>query len=201
MIREFGENVPYGTVYSINPAIIIVLVPIMTAATSHIDPLVMIHYGTYVSAASVFFLTISTSVTACILFVVVLSIGEATWSPRLYDYTISVCPEGREGTYSALSSAPLFLAKLPVGFMSGFLLQKYCPEEGERQSKLMWLIIGATTATSPIMMTVLWKFISYKDKPDGETSNTQYTELATKYGGVDASYKDDDDEDQERTIT
>jgi len=28
----------------------------------------------------------------------------------------------------ALSSAPFFLAKLPVWFMSGKLLQKYCPE-------------------------------------------------------------------------
>ncbi|KAL7452321.1 hypothetical protein ACHAWC_004045 [Mediolabrus comicus] len=60
MMREFGENTPKGAVYSINPALIIILVPIITAATSSIDPLVMIHYGTYVSAVSVFFLVLST---------------------------------------------------------------------------------------------------------------------------------------------
>lgn len=166
MMREFGENVPKGTIYSINPALIIILVPIISAATTTVDPLTMIHFGVYISAASVFFLVASTSVWATICFVTVLSIGEAIWSPRLYDYTMSMCKEGREGTYMALSSAPLFLAKLPVGFMSGFLLQKYCPEEGERHSKTMWLIIGATTAVSPILLTLCWGYIAKKDDGD-----------------------------------
>ena len=113
MVREFGEDVPKGTIYSINPALIMILVPIITAATTKVNPLTMIHHGCYVSAISVFFLVISTSITSCVLFVVVLSIGEAIWSPRLYDYTMQIAKEGREGTYMALSSAPLFLAKLP----------------------------------------------------------------------------------------
>ncbi|CAB9498795.1 Major Facilitator Superfamily [Seminavis robusta] len=201
MIREFGPDVAYGTVYSINPAMIMILVPIMTAATSQYDPLVMIHYGTYVSAASVFCLVVSTSIPACISFVIVLSIGEAIWSPRLYDYTMSVCPEGREGTYGALASAPLFLAKLPVGFLSGILLQTYCPAEGPRHSQLMWLIIACTTVTSPIFMTLCWKFVSHKDSEDDKG----YTELAggTTPGGYDEDddNNQDDDADDEHCIT
>mmetsp|Transcript_7660 Transcript_7660/g.10584 ORF Transcript_7660/g.10584 Transcript_7660/m.10584 type:complete len:444 (-) Transcript_7660:201-1532(-) len=166
MVREFGPSTPKGTIYSINPALIIILVPIVQAATRDVNPLVMIHYGIYISAASVFCLVISTSVTACVLFVIVLSIGEAIWSPRLYDYTMSISKEGREGTYMALSSAPLFLAKLPVGFMSGYLLQKYCPEEGERNSKMMWLIIALSTVVSPILLTVFWGYVSKKDEDD-----------------------------------
>ena len=172
MVREFGDNVPKGTIYSINPALVILLVPVITAATTEKDPLLMIHHGSYISAASVFVLAISTSVWACVLFVIVLSIGEAVWSPRLYDYTMSVVQEGREGTYMALSSAPLFLAKLPVGFMSGYLLQTYCPEEGERHSKTMWFIIGATTATSPILLTLFWSYVSKRDDEEDK-----YTEL------------------------
>lgn len=42
MMREFGPDTPKGMVYSINPALIIVLVPIITAATSTVPPLVMI---------------------------------------------------------------------------------------------------------------------------------------------------------------
>ena len=175
MMREFGEGVAKGSIYAINPALIILLVPLITAATSSVDPLVMIHYGTYVSAASVFFLAFSTSMWACVMFVITLSVGEAIWSPRLYEYTISVATEGREGTYVALSSAPLFLVKLPVGMMSGYLLQKYCPEEGPRDSQKMWLIIGCVTALSPVLMTLLWKFISKKhdenDKEDNDELN------------------------------
>eukprot|EP00934_Nitzschia_sp_Nitz4_P003137 Nitzschia sp. Nitz4//scaffold1_size375055//139347//140861//NITZ4_000256-RA/size375055-processed-gene-0.131-mRNA-1//-1//CDS//3329540985//3127//frame0 len=175
MIREFGENVAKGTIYSINPALIIILVPLVTAATTNVHPLVMIHYGSYISAASVFFLVFSTSIWACVAFVTVLSIGEAVWSPRLYDYTMLVCKEGREGTYMAFSSAPLFLAKLPVGVLSGVLLQKYCPEEGERHSKEMWLFIGLLTASSPILMTAFWRYISKQD--DEATTELKYTEL------------------------
>ncbi|KAL7440187.1 hypothetical protein ACHAXM_007223 [Skeletonema potamos] len=191
MIREFGENTPKGAVYSINPALIIIMVPIITAATSSVDPLVMIHYGTYVSALSVFFLVLSTSVPACVLFVITLSIGEAIWSPRLYDYTTTVAPEGREGTYMALSSAPLFLAKLPVGVISGVLLQKYCPEnleEGEeRHSKTMWLIIGLMSISSPLMITFFWSYISGGERGAGN-SNT-----ATRISNGERVMRDDDD--------
>lgn len=119
-----------------------------------------------------------------------LSIGEAIWSPRLYDYTMSVAKEGREGTYGALSSAPLFLAKLPVGFMSGYLLKEYCPEEGERRSKMMWFIIGASTVSSPILMSIFWKYISYKDPDEG----VKYTELLNQESHSEStttSYQDD----------
>ena len=34
--------------------------------------------------------------------------------PR-YDYSMSLAPEGREGLFTALASAPLFAAKLPTG--------------------------------------------------------------------------------------
>ena len=177
MIREFGDQVPKGTIYSINPFLIIILVPIIQAATTHIDPLIMIHHGCYISAASVFFLVFSTSITSCVLFVIVLSVGEAIWSPRLYDYTCTIAKEGREGTYMALSSAPLFLAKLPVGMMSGYLLQKYCPEEGPRNSKVMWGIIAMTTATSPILLTVLWSYISKKEELVASPLQTSGREL------------------------
>jgi proton-dependent oligopeptide transporter, POT family len=180
MIREFGPDVPKGTIYAINPALIIILVPIVTAATSHVEPLVMMHYGSYISAASVFVLAFSTSIWACIVFVTVLSIGESIWSPRLYDYSVSVCREGREGTYMALTSAPLFLAKLPVGALSGLLLQRYCPEDGERNSQVMWLIIGLLTSTSPVFMTCCWSYISRKSNDDEEPDNVNYTELQTR---------------------
>lgn len=67
----------------------------------------------------------STSIPAVVMFIVLLSVGEAFWSPRFYEYTVSVAPEGREGTFMSLASAPLFLAKLPVGWLSGKLIAEY----------------------------------------------------------------------------
>src|ERR1039457_7644273 len=48
------------------------------------------------------------------LFVVLLSIGEAFYSPRLYEYTAAIAPKGQDAYYIAMSSLPFFLAKLGV---------------------------------------------------------------------------------------
>lgn len=104
-----------GAVYSINPAMIIILVPLVSAVTSGQRHFKMIHYGGYLSALSPFWLVALQSELGAIMFVVTLSLGEAIWSPRWYDLTMEVAPVGKEGLFTALASAPLFLAKLPTG--------------------------------------------------------------------------------------
>ena len=47
----------------------------------------------YVSAISPFFMVIDTATWSVVMFVVVLSLGESIWSPRTYDYTMTVAPE------------------------------------------------------------------------------------------------------------
>lgn len=54
---------------------------------------------------------------ATVAFVIQLSLGEAIWSPRWYDYSMSVAPEGREGVFTAMASAPLFLGKFVTGML------------------------------------------------------------------------------------
>ena len=60
-------------------------------------------------------LCIASAEWATVLFVIQLSIGESIWSPRWYDYSMSVAPEGREGVFTAMASAPLFLGKFVTG--------------------------------------------------------------------------------------
>eukprot|EP00590_Aulacoseira_subarctica_P007018 CAMPEP_0172421266 /NCGR_PEP_ID=MMETSP1064-20121228/7524_1 /TAXON_ID=202472 /ORGANISM="Aulacoseira subarctica , Strain CCAP 1002/5" /LENGTH=396 /DNA_ID=CAMNT_0013161573 /DNA_START=438 /DNA_END=1628 /DNA_ORIENTATION=+ len=179
--REFGPSTPKGTIYAINPFVVMILTPLITAYTTDVDPLLMINYGCYVSVFSVFILAVSTSIPACILFISLLSVGEATWSPRLYDFTMLISQEGREGTYMALASSPVFLAKLPAGLLSGFLLQTYCPETGPRHSKAMWLIIGLSSTISPILLTICWKFISSYDRGNNNISRTNYSAATDNY--------------------
>jgi uncharacterized membrane protein len=95
LLRCFGENYPKGMIYSINPFMIIWLTPTVAAFTSHWEHFTMIKYGGYVSAISPFFLVFSTSTWAVVMFMIFLSLGEAIWSPRFYDYTMSVAPEVR----------------------------------------------------------------------------------------------------------
>jgi dipeptide/tripeptide permease len=95
LIRCFGDDVPKGTIYSINPFMIIFLTPVVAAVTTEYAHFDMIKYGSYLTALSPFFLAGSTSIWAACCMITVLTLGEAIWSPRTYDYTMSIAPEVR----------------------------------------------------------------------------------------------------------
>ncbi len=95
LVRIYGENVPKGLIYSINPFMIIFLTPLVAGVTSKYNHFNMIKYGGYVTGLSPFFLAASTSIWAACCMVVTISLGEAIWSPRVYDYVMSISPEVR----------------------------------------------------------------------------------------------------------
>lgn len=93
LLRCFGADVPKGTLYSINPFMIIFLTPLVAMLTSTYDHFDMIKWGGYLTAASPFFPAFSTTIWAIVAMNVLLSLGEAIWSPRLYDYVMTIAPE------------------------------------------------------------------------------------------------------------
>lgn len=194
LIRCFGPTYPKGMIYSINPFLIILLTPPLSALTAHWAHFDMIKYGGYASALSPLFVACSTSTWAVVLFMVMLSLGEAFWSPRLYDYTMSIAPEGKEASFSALASAPIFAAQVPVGLLSGYLVSTYLPQDGSRRDgKTLWLIICLLTLTSPVLITVCERWIR-------EPSPSKRDDEADKvHAATDIDYADSDDE--ENTVT
>jgi proton-dependent oligopeptide transporter, POT family len=117
LVRCFGSNVPKGTLYSINPFMIIFLTPLVAMLTSGYDHFDMIKWGGYLTAASPFFPALSTTLWAVIGMNVLLSLGEAIWSPRLYDYVMTIAPEVAD-SLSLLSSHLYF----PPSGQRGFIL-------------------------------------------------------------------------------
>eukprot|EP00741_Cyanophora_paradoxa_P013370 tig00020684_g12911.t1 len=162
--REIGPSFPYGTIISINPLLIIFLVPLVTAFYySRSTPFECITTGVFITAASPFFLVIGPYYGTAVVFILTLSVGEAIWSPRLYEYTCTIAPVGREGTYQSLAIVPLFAAKLLVGGVSGILLDTFCPLEGPRNSRVMWLLVGVFAIVSPFLMLLLRGVIEKRD--------------------------------------
>jgi len=158
-LRELGRSFPFANYWAINPAMIIVLTPLVTALTRARSAFWCIALGAAVSAGSVFFMAASTTVAASVAFIVTLSLGEALWSPRLYEYTATIARPGREAAYMGLSQLPMFLAKPLVGGMSGWMLATWCPETGPRSSQTLWLVVGLTTVVGPIAILGLRKVI------------------------------------------
>jgi hypothetical protein len=153
--REQGDDFPVGTVWSINALLIIVLAPLGTALTRDYKPLQVLLVGAFISALSPFALVFGSSMPYQLAMILLLTVGEALWSPRLYEYTVGIAPRGRESTYISLAVLPTFAAKFLVGPASGYLLATFCPEEGPRQSAYLWAIIGASTLVGPLGVLLL----------------------------------------------
>ena len=178
-IRELGDGAPFARLTGmLNSLLIVVLVPICGVLTQKITAYRMVTVGSMVSALSVFFIAlppewfaplangwlghtiahtwlgvagpVNPLYVSIFLFTVFLSLGEALWSPRLYEYSAAIAPHGQEASYMALSMLPFFGAKLLVGGVSGPLLAVFCPAEGPRNSTMMWLIIGAIGMITPL---------------------------------------------------
>ncbi|HJL16622.1 MAG TPA: MFS transporter [Sandaracinaceae bacterium LLY-WYZ-13_1] len=171
MVREFGHDTPFAAYWSLNPALIMILTPVIGSATSRFSAWWVIMTGSFITATSVLCMVwggvfeevaqaalspvfddgLDYRVAGPIAFIVVLSVGEALWSPRLYEYVAVMAPPGREASYMGLTQLPMFAAKPLVGLMSGFLVAAYVPERGPHDASTMWLIIFATTLAGPLI--------------------------------------------------
>jgi MFS family permease len=160
--RVEGEAFPVGTVWSLNSLGIIFLTPLATALTRRSPVFRTLLVGAAISAVSPFILCFGSGMPVQVAMIAVLTVGEALWSPRLYEYNVAVAPPGREATYVGLAALPYFLAKFLVAPMSGLLLASYCPAEGPRQPAVLWAIIGASTIVGPIGMWLLRGWLTAK---------------------------------------
>ncbi|MEY4384756.1 MAG: hypothetical protein RLY20_39, partial [Verrucomicrobiota bacterium] len=182
---------PVGKLWAINAMCIIVLVPIVGALTQRFPAYGMVTLGGILSAASVFIMALPTTwfqpladglfgqwlghgylglkgdvhpyYVMIAIYVVVLSFGEAFYSPRVYEYASAIAPKGQEASYGALSYVPFLLAKLLIGTFSGTLLARYCPATGPRDSGTMWLFVALTATVAPVGLIALRKLIRVQE--------------------------------------
>jgi MFS family permease len=194
--RELGPHAPVGKLANINAWMIIVLVPIIGAITQRISSYRMVIIGGVICAAGVFIMALPTewfqSATSgaigqwlghsylrlsgnihpyylmAALYLAVFSVGEAFYSPRVYEYAAAIAPKGQEASYGALAYIPFLVGKLLVG-TSGWLLAAFCPAEGPRRSDLMWLIFALAASVAPIGLIA---FRHYIRVPEAGRENT-----------------------------
>jgi hypothetical protein len=146
--------VPYMTLLLLNPTLACIVTPLISVAIArwNVHPFDAILLGCSIAAGAPFLMLI-VQYWAVVLFVIVLTLGEALWVPLLQKYATDFCAPGSEGIFFALSNLPLFAAKVISGSLSGILLERYCSSALDcAQGWWMWLIIGCLTASSPVLL-------------------------------------------------
>jgi MFS family permease len=159
MDRELGDNAHFGAMLALHAIVMMVGVIVFTGLIYFMSNFALIWIGGCIASASPLFLVLGGNYLTISLFVIMISIGESIWAPRMIDYTLEVAPHGREGLFLSVSSSPFALSMIVAGMMSGTLLSEFCPEDGERECWKMWLIIGITTLISPIFILLFWAWL------------------------------------------
>jgi hypothetical protein len=176
-IRELGQQAPIGRISNINAIMIIFFVWIVGAVTQKVAAYRMVVIGGVICAAGVFIMALPTDwfqpaaesgigrwfghsylgvpgnihpyYIMSALYLIVFSVGEMFYSPRVYEYAAAIAPKGQEASYGSLAYLPFLVGKLLVG-TGGWLLAAFCPENGPRRPETMWLIFALAASIAPI---------------------------------------------------
>lgn len=209
--RVFGYDFPVVSLFgTLNPAMIVFLVPLVSVLTVKIRSYTMLIIGTALSALSVFICFLPDNIASAIgntwfgtwlfdywveapvgnqdpfvislvLFIIVFTIGEAIWSPRLMQFSAEIAPRGKEGAYISLAVLPYFLGKIGATMMADILTERYFAADMTSfpNHEVSWLWIALMCLISPIGMVVFKGTFTKSEKmAEDEASATRSAELA-----------------------
>src|SRR5438477_795280 len=184
--REMGLHAPVGKLAGINAILIIVLAPVIGALTQRVASYRIVIIGSIICAAGVFIMALPADwfvpaansafghalghgylqLTGVVhpyyimsaIYLTIFSVGEAFYSPRVYEYAAAIAPPGQEASYGALAYIPFLVGKLLIG-TSGWLLATLCPEHGECHPASLWLIFALAASVAPIGLLLFRRYI------------------------------------------
>ena len=198
-LRTIGADAAIGTLNAINPIGIVIGLILFIPITNKFNVFKMLIYGAMISAFSLFPLALpwqiySTDIARAhylmaLVCMIIVTIGEVAWSPKLYEYTAAIAPKGQEGTYLGLSLIPWFLAKTLTSAFSGHMLEHWSPEKVKvngvavplQQAMIqgqvsywhspaaMWLVLGLYALGGCVIALFLRRWLTHgahwKDRP------------------------------------
>ena len=165
-----SEN--YEFFVNFNPLLIFVLTPLVTAFTARKNTYTMMIWGTLIMAAPTFLLVLGPNITTLFIYLIIMTFGEAMWSPRFLQWIAEIAPKNMTGIYMGIGQFPWFLTKVITSLYSGWFLMQYCPAGAppeEMQTETMWCIYGLIAMISPVVLLLArnWMVKGFKTKHEG----------------------------------
>jgi hypothetical protein len=195
-LRTIGPDANIGTLNAINPIGIVIGLVLFIPFANKFSVFRMLVYGAMISSIALFPMALPWTIygmpigqahyVMALLCMVLVTIGEVVWSPKLYEYTAAIAPKGQEGTYLGLSLVPWFIAKTMVSAFSGHLLEFWSPEKAKingvevplqqamvnhqldywHRPEAMWLLLGGYALAGCIIAAFLEKWFTASTKKE-----------------------------------
>lgn len=160
---------------NLNPILIFVLTPVVTALTARRNTYKMMIIGTLVMAMPTFILTMGPNVYTLMAYLIFMTIGEAMWQPRFLQWVAEIAPKNMTGIYMGIGQFPWFLTKIITALYSGWFLMKFCPEDAPpsaMHTEMMWFIYGLIAIISPVGLLLASKWMQKGFKVKHESSQS-----------------------------
>lgn len=157
----------------INPLIIVLGVPVITAVTRKVNVYKMMIIGSVVSAVPAFIFVLGPKFHYLMAYMVFFSLGEAMWQPRFLQFAAELAPKGRTGAYIAYANIPWFMVKMLAGLYTGAMMERYCPDAGIMNTETMWLIYAIIAMISPVGLILAQKWVQkgFAEVPAAESQS------------------------------
>ncbi len=148
VIRLLGEDAKPEWLANVNPLVVVLFVVIVTQLTKKYKAVTVMFIGMLIMPLSALVMAFSQSLEAftgssisvfgwfslhpltvmMIIGIAIQGLAECFISPRFLEYFSLQAPKGEEGVYMGFSHLHSFFSALLGFIMSGFLLDKYCPD-------------------------------------------------------------------------
>lgn len=198
-LRTIGPDAAIGTLNAINPIGIVIGLILFIPLAGRYPTFKMLVYGAIISSLALFPMAVPWTFYGmeigrahylmALLAMVLVTIGEVVWSPKLNEYTASIAPKGQEGAYLGMSLIPWFLAKTFVSMFSGHMLERWSPETVTvngaqvplqqaminhqlaywQRPEAMWLWLGLYALAGCVIALALQRWFEGGGKPAAES--------------------------------
>ena len=152
-----SEN--FETFSNLNPLLVFLLTPLLTAATARRSVYAMMIWGTAIMGMPTVLLALGPSPLSLVAFMLIGAMGESLWQPRFLQYAAEIAPEGKTGLYMGVAQLPWFLTKLLTSLYSGWFLAHYCPQQGTLRTESMWFYYWLIACVSPVGLILARKWV------------------------------------------
>lgn len=186
VIRLIGEDASPGWYANVNPLIVFVLVNFITSLMRKKKALTSMMIGMLIIPLSAFVMSLGNQIGTdtiiglhpvafmMIVGIAFQAVAECFISPRYLEYFSLQSPKGEEGLYLGFSHLHSFFSYLFAFGLSGFLLNKYCPDPrlfdsaeaysvATQNAHYIWYVFVAVGLISAIALFVYGKLVRIKE--------------------------------------
>lgn len=163
----------YEFFVNFSPILIFILTPVVTALTAKKNTYTMMIVGTFVMGAPTFILALGPNIVGLFAYLILATLGEATWSARFLQWVAEIAPKNMTGIYMGIGQFPWFLTKVITSLYSGWFLMQYCPAgvpPEQMHTGTMWFIYGVIAVMTPLGLLLASNWMRKGFRERAETS-------------------------------